>query len=92
VSDAGNSRSGGAPTAVAVLDEIVRSLVDDPDAVRIDVSEGGRRGGLRLDVHVAAGDMGRLIGKRGRMAQAIRTLVRAAATRDDVAVDVEFVD
>ncbi len=41
---------------------------------------------------MAPGDMGRLIGKRGRTAQSIRTVVRAAATRDGVEVDVDFVD
>ena len=51
----------------------------------------GRRG-ITLEVRVAPGDMGRLIGKRGRTAQSIRTVVRAAATRDGVSVDVDFVD
>ena len=45
-----------------------------------------------LNVTVAPGDMGRVIGKRGRVATAIRTVVRAAAVRDGVEVDVEFVD
>ena len=79
-----------APTAVSVLDLLVCSLVDDPDAVRIDTVEG--RGKLRLEVRVGDGDMGRVIGKRGRVATAIRTVVRAAAVRDGVDVDVEFED
>lgn len=82
---------GPAPTAVTVLDHLVRSLVERPDEVRIDVDDSHRRR-VRLDVHVADGDMGRVIGRRGRVAQAIRTVVRAAASRDDVEVDVEFVD
>ena len=45
-----------------------------------------------LDVRVGDGDMGRVIGKRGRIAQAIRTVVRAAAVKDGVSVDIEFVD
>ena len=45
-----------------------------------------------LLVHVAPGDMGRVIGKRGRIAQSIRTVVRAAAVRDGAEVDVDFVD
>ena len=81
-----------APNATTVLRYLVEQLVDEPDAVEVTAVEGGRRGGVRLDVHVAPGDMGRLIGKRGRTAQSIRTVVRAAATKDDVAVDVEFVD
>ena len=47
---------------------------------------------VRLDVRVAQGEMGRVIGKRGRVAHAIRTLVRAAGSRDNVDIEVEFVD
>ena len=79
-----------AATAAAVLEYLVRALVDEPDAVQVEVDEGARR--LTLNVHVAQGDMGRVIGKRGRVAQSIRTVVRAAAVRDDVEIDVEFVD
>ena len=79
-----------APTAISVLDLIVTSLVDDPDAVRIDPIE--QRGKVRLEVRVGPEDMGRVIGKRGRVANAIRTVVRAAAVRDDVEVDIEFED
>ena len=79
-----------APTAISVLDLIVTSLVDDPDAVRIDPIE--QRDRIRLEVRVGPEDMGRVIGKRGRVANAIRTVVRAAAVRDDVNVDVEFED
>lgn len=82
------------PAAVAVLEHVVRSIVDDPDAVRIEVStsETGGAPRLLLEVRVGEGDMGRVIGRRGRTAQSIRTLVRAAAVRDDVEVDVEFCD
>ncbi len=52
----------------------------------------GRRNDVQLDVRVADGDMGRVIGKRGRIAQSIRTVVRAAAVKDDTTVDIEFVD
>ena len=79
-----------APTANAVLDHVVRGLVDDPDAVRIDTEQRGRR--TILEVHVAPGELGRVIGRRGRTAQSIRTVVRAAASRDGVEVDVDFVD
>ena len=79
-----------APTAISVLDLLVTSLVDDPDAVRIDPIE--QRGRIRLEVRVGPEDMGRVIGKRGRVANAIRTVVRAAAVRDGVEVDVEFED
>ncbi|CAN5602937.1 hypothetical protein BH20ACT2_BH20ACT2_21720 [soil metagenome] len=80
-----------ATSARAVLEYLARSVVDDPDAVNIAVDDG-RRGRVTLEVTVAPGDMGRVIGKRGRTANAIRTVVRAAAVKDDIDVDVEFVD
>lgn len=80
----------GAPTAAAVLEHIVRSIVDDPDAVKVDATPD--RGKIRLDVRVGPGDLGRVIGRRGRTAQSVRTVVRAAATRDDTEVDIEFLD
>jgi hypothetical protein len=79
-----------APVATAVLEHVVRSIVDDPDAVVVDASHG--RGRVRLEVRVGPNDLGRVIGKRGKTAQAIRTLVRAASSRDGVDVDVDFVD
>jgi predicted RNA-binding protein YlqC (UPF0109 family) len=78
------------PHARAALVHIVSSLVDDPDAVRIHLGEG--RSLPRLTVRVGPSDMGRVIGKRGRVAQAIRTVVRAAAVRDGTDVEVEFED
>ncbi|QGG97008.1 KH domain-containing protein [Actinomarinicola tropica] len=82
--------SQDAPTATAVLEYLVRNVVDDPDGVRVEADDSRSR--LQLNVHVADGDMGRVIGRRGRVANAIRTVVRAAAVRDGVDVDVEFVD
>jgi predicted RNA-binding protein YlqC (UPF0109 family) len=79
-----------AATAADVLEYVVRALVDDPDAVEVDIDDRGRR--TRLDVRVGPGDMGKVIGRRGRVAQSIRTVVRAAAVRDEVEVDIEFVD
>ena len=79
-----------APTAVAVLTHIVKSIVDHPDAVTVDeVTENGKH---RLDVRVADGDLGRVIGRRGRTAASIRTVTRAAASKDDVEIDIEFLD
>ena len=80
-----------APTAVAVLEHIVRSIVDDADAVEVS-SSTGRGDKVKLEVRVGPGDLGRVIGRRGRTAQSIRTVVRAAAVNDDVEVDVDFVD
>jgi predicted RNA-binding protein YlqC (UPF0109 family) len=79
-----------APTAVAVLGHIVKSIVDDADKVQVESTPDGDR--VRLDVRVGPGELGRIIGRRGRTAQSIRTVVRAAATRDDVDVDIEFLD
>ena len=79
-----------APVASAVLDHIVRSIVDDPEAVKVEGFEDGSK--ILLEVRVGEGDLGRVIGRRGRTAQSIRTVVRAAATRDGVDVDVDFVD
>ncbi len=79
---------GGTP--LAVLTYLAKSLSNDPDAVVIDTQE--RRGGLRLSLHVAPDDMGRVIGRRGRTAQAIRTLVNVAGAKDGVQASVDIVD
>ena len=79
-----------APEAQDLLRHVVTSIVENPDAVSIDVSEDDDT--IRFDVSVGDGDMGRVIGKHGRTAHAIRALVRAAAAKDGASVDVEFVD
>ena len=79
-----------APTAGAVLSHIVRSIVDDPEAVTVEESSIGHR--TRLDVRVGPGDLGRVIGRRGRTAASVRTVTRAAAAKDGVEVDIEFLD
>ena len=79
-----------APEAEELLRHVVSSIVENPDAVSIDTSEEDDT--VRFDVSVGDGDMGRVIGKRGRTAHAIRALVRAAAAKDGTSVDVEFVD
>jgi uncharacterized protein len=85
-----DEQDNDAETAVAVCDYLVRELVDDPDAVAIDLVQGRR--GLTLEVTTGPGDMGRVIGRRGRTATAIRTVVRAAASKDGAEVGVDFVD
>jgi uncharacterized protein len=82
--------SDGPAAAVRVLTYLVRSVVDDPDAVRVEVDDHGRR--PALNVTVGDGDMGRVIGKRGRVAMSIRTVTRAAAARDGAEIDIEFLD
>ena len=84
------SDASGAPTAVAVLTHIVKSIVDDPSAVTVESDDSGRR--LTLNVRVGEGDLGRVIGRRGRTAASIRTVARAAASKDDVEIDIEFLD
>ena len=84
------SESASAPTAVAVITHIVTSIVDDPDAVSVEeVDEDGK---LRIDVRVGDGDLGRVIGRRGRTAASIRAVTRAAASKDGVELDIEFLD
>ena len=79
-----------APVAESVLTHVVRSIVDDPAAVRVESLDDD--GKVVLEVRVGEGDLGRVIGRRGRTAMSIRNVVRAAATRDGVDVDVDFVD
>ena len=71
-----------------VLEYIVRNLVDDPDAVEVDETEDGQA--VHLRVRVAREDVGKVIGKRGRTARAIRDVVRAAGTRAGVSAVVEI--
>ena len=79
-----------AATATAVLEFIATSLAEDPSAVSVDVSE--RQGKVVLSLSVGSNDMGRIIGRRGRTAQAIRALVGAAGARDGVTTSVDIVD
>jgi len=73
-----------------LVDFIMTELVDDPDAVEVSESEDDR--GLRYTVHVAPDDMGKVIGKGGRTAKAIRAVVRAAATRQGASAYVDIAD
>ena len=79
-----------AALAADVLDFVARSIVDDDESLEVEIDDS--RDPIRLNVHANPDDLGRLIGKRGRVAGAIRTVVRAAASRDDITVDVEFVE
>ena len=85
----GNRVEGG--RARAVLHYVATSIVDEPDAVHIEADER-RRGGVDLRLHVAPGDMGRVIGRRGRVAQSIRQIVRAAAASEGGDASVDIVD
>ena len=73
-----------------LLISIAQGLVDDPAAVTVTVDEPAEDGSVVYHLHVSEGDMGRVIGKQGRIAKAIRTVMRVAATRQNARVVVEI--
>lgn len=73
-----------------LLISIAQGLVEEPDAVTVTVDEPDDEGVTVYHLHVSDNDMGRVIGKQGRIAKAIRTVMRAAATRCDEKVAVEI--
>ncbi|HPJ22308.1 MAG TPA: KH domain-containing protein [Clostridia bacterium] len=73
-----------------LLEMIIKALVDNPDDVRINVIEEELN--TILEVHVADDDMGRIIGKRGKIAKAIRSLMKAYAIKENKHILVEIVD
>jgi predicted RNA-binding protein YlqC (UPF0109 family) len=76
--------------AQAVVEHVTRNVAEDPDAIEVDVEE--RRGEVALLVHANPSDMGRLIGKRGRVIQALRQVVRAAGAAEGVKANVDVVE
>ena len=85
---AGNRVTGALPRAV--LDYVARQIVDDPEAVVVELEEGRR--GVVLRLHVAPDDVGKVIGRGGRIVRALRTVVRASAVREGRRVLVEIAD
>jgi len=73
-----------------LLEYLARLLVDQPDDVRVDVIEGETSQILQL--HVAQDDIGKVIGKQGRIAKSLRTLVKAAAVKEGKKAVVEIID
>ena len=73
-----------------LLVSIAQGLVEAPDAVNVTVDEPNEEGVIVFHLHVAENDMGRVIGKQGRIAKAIRTVMRAAANREGQKVAVEI--
>ena len=73
-----------------LLIKIAQGLVEDPDAVNVEVDEINEEGIVVYHLQVADDDKGRVIGKQGRIAKAIRTVMRAAANRQDSKVSVEI--
>jgi len=77
-----------AADTAALVDYLIRSLVDDPEAVSIARTETA--GGELFEVTVAADDVGKVIGRSGRIIKALRTLLRAAGSADGRHVDLEI--
>lgn len=73
-----------------LLVTIVKGLVEKPEMVAVDVDEPNEEGIIVYHLHVAEEDMGRVIGKQGRIAKAIRTVMRAAAIRNNLKIMVEI--
>lgn len=72
-----------------LVEVVAKALVDHPEEVVVTEKVEGKN--ITVELHVAADDMGKVIGKQGRIAKAIRTVVKAASTRDNTRVDVEIV-
>ena len=72
-----------------LVEVIAKALVDNPSEVVVTEKTNGRN--ILIELHVAPSDMGKVIGKQGRIAKAIRAVVKAASTRENLKVDVEIV-
>lgn len=72
-----------------LVEIIAKALVDYPDEVVVTETENEK--GILLELRVASADMGKVIGKQGRIAKAIRSVVKAAATKDDKKVTVDII-
>ncbi|MBD5550331.1 MAG: KH domain-containing protein [Lachnospiraceae bacterium] len=72
-----------------LVEVIAKALVDNPEEVVVTEKDEGKN--ITIELHVAADDMGKVIGKQGRIAKAIRSVVKAASTKDNKRVDVEII-
>ena len=72
-----------------LVEVIAKALVDNPSEVVVSEKKDGRN--IMIELHVAPSDMGKVICKQGRIAKAIRSVVKAASTRENLKVDVEIV-
>jgi predicted RNA-binding protein YlqC (UPF0109 family) len=88
VAPEGNRIDGG--RARAVVEHVARNIAEEPDAIEVDVEE--RRGEVTLLIRTSPDDMGRLIGRRGRVIQALRQVTRAAGTADGVKANVDVLE
>ena len=82
--------SGAASPLRAVVDVVARALVDQPDAVR--ATESARRGMTMVELTTAPGDMGKIIGRQGRTAAALRTLVAVTAEKHGTRAQLDIRD
>ena len=82
--------AGGTNPLRAVVEVVARALVDNPDAVK--VSETQRRGMTVLELKTAPGDMGKIIGRQGRTAAALRTLVSVTAEKHGIRAQLDIRD
>lgn len=73
-----------------LVEVIAKALVEKPDEVVVTEKANGKH--TTIELHVAPADMGKVIGKQGRIAKAIRTVIKAASMQEDVYVDVEIVE
>ena len=72
-----------------LVEGIAKALVENPDEVVVTQKEEGKN--ITVELHVAPSDMGKVIGKQGRIAKAIRSVVKAASSKDNKRVDVEII-
>ena len=72
-----------------LVEVIAKALVDNPDEVVVTEKTEGKN--VIVELHVAASDVGKVIGRQGRIAKAIRSVVKAASSKDNIRVDVEIV-
>jgi predicted RNA-binding protein YlqC (UPF0109 family) len=77
-------------TSVELVEYLARGLVDEPDAVRVEQVD--RDDAMVLRLHVAKDDVGKVIGRQGRIARALRSVVRASAARSDRRVLLEIIE
>lgn len=84
----GNRAEGG--RAKAVVEHVARHLVDDPDGIFVDANTS--RDSVTLLIHASQGDMGRIIGKRGRVIQALRQVGRAAGSTEGARITVDVAE
>lgn len=72
-----------------LVEVIAKALVDHPEEVVVDEKVDGKN--VLVELHVAPQDMGKVIGKQGRIAKAIRLVVKAASSKEDLRVDVDII-